>query len=1304
MKKILQSIVLVLLLLAISSNLLASSYSRTAGGSWDDWGWSADWVLVGYSLPAAQILALLFDVEAAYQASKALYNITKFLGARKQLLLHLGERLADAQKYLDRMTRIGGPIGDVLKGPALEAVRELALKLGRKKFSTGLAEIERMALLRVASFAWLMTLLDQIITNILGISTPNYFQYLPDSMRSWVDNNIQLGWSKTGGPWLYYLTWWWLGTPGGMFDDITLFNEGTDPQNLDLNGDRTLGGLNVVGNSWTLSGGTLTFRPIFGGLLRYSGKETLTFETPLSLPMGLQIHVPDPTGTVRLLGKVDNLHGKLWKTGYGTLLMEAPLHVGGLSIDSIFNPKSRWTGKAGPWLILDAGTLGIAPSSVAGPSDLEFHVSDDSRLFALNGDINIPWTLCISPDAQLDVIDNPNDSTFHSITFSGDKYDRGTINQLSHGDLIFEGTDHFEGTINTYDGYGRLVLNGDTGANIQMKGGEIAGIGGTRGDLTARNGAIISPGYNGSFGTLSFGNVDLDSSTILNFTLGLSNRVGNSSKGLIQVNGNLTLAGNLNISAGSGFKSDESYVLFRYGGKLTNNGLGIRSVPEGYNASNFYVQTQMKGQVNLFVDDPEDKPPPDKPPPDKPPPDKPPPDKPPPDKPPPDKPPPDKPPLKGGIFSKFQFWDGGRTAANGIIEGGDGVWNNTDATWSSIDGLSKKRWGGYRAIFGGDPGRIDVQDNVSFRKIDFLANGYTIYSSNNSKLLANDSAAIKVDSTYQAEISAEITGSGSITKKGLGILILSHDNSYTGGTILEEGTLIANTRNALSSGSVTLEDGLLCLGNTQTLEVGSYTQNQDATLALRVNSPTNYDQLMVNGSANLGGTLLIDGKPSNFGKQMPLITTQGLNGRFDNIEFTQTSLKELSANYDDGKNIYVTPHFALIYPYAKTRNARALARHLDLFSNSGRNEEFFNTLADLTLEQVPVALETLVPRQVFALSSIALSVGRSQMHNIQSRPEDLNSGYASYGQLNANTSKPHGLSSVGAPSQMNLMNKAQELWSFYMHGDGSFGRQRQDTEHEVIGYDYGQSGTFAGADYHLNDKIYVGGAVSYTYTDTSLHGDRGSLSTDSYFGHVYTAYVQPKGFNLVSSLSFGDHEFDFKRRALIDTARSQPQSKEVDFQSQVSYNIPLKPNFTVSPYAGLTYSSFWMEEFQEYNSQASLKIRDDQTNSLRSTVGVKAKYGKRFTKGIRKASVETHVGWDHEYCDAQSRAINAEWVGKPVRPFPVQGGRVDPDTLISGVNLRVSITNPLSVTTGYNLAVNQDYVSHSFSVGVNLAF
>jgi uncharacterized protein with beta-barrel porin domain len=101
---------------------------------------------------------------------------------------------------------------------------------------------------------------------------------------------------------------------------------------------------------------------------------------------------------------------------------------------------------------------------------------------------------------------------------------------------------------------------------------------------------------------------------------------------------------------------------------------------------------------------------------------------------------------------------------------------------------------------------------------------------------------------------------------------------------------------------------------------------------------------------------------------------------------------------------------------------------------------------------------------------------------------------------------------------------------------------------------------------------------------------------------------------------------------------------------------------------------------------------------------VKAKYEKRFTKGVQKANVEANLGWDHEYCDAQSRGINAEWLGSGVPSFQVQGGRISPDTLISGVNLRVSITDPLAVITGYNLAANPDYVSHGFSAGVSLVF
>jgi outer membrane autotransporter protein len=129
-----------------------------------------------------------------------------------------------------------------------------------------------------------------------------------------------------------------------------------------------------------------------------------------------------------------------------------------------------------------------------------------------------------------------------------------------------------------------------------------------------------------------------------------------------------------------------------------------------------------------------------------------------------------------------------------------------------------------------------------------------------------------------------------------------------------------------------------------------------------------------------------------------------------------------------------------------------------------------------------------------------------------------------------------------------------------------------------------------------------------------------------------------------------------------------------------------------------------MNGFQEYSSEANLKISHDQTNSLRSTVGVKAQYEKPFTKGIRKASIEANLAWEHEYFDAQTRGINAEWVGSGVPSFQVQRGRIAPDTLISGVNLRLAVTNLLSVITGYDIEANRGYISHNFNVGVNFTF
>ncbi len=63
------------------------------------------------------------------------------------------------------------------------------------------------------------------------------------------------------------------------------------------------------------------------------------------------------------------------------------------------------------------------------------------------------------------------------------------------------------------------------------------------------------------------------------------------------VNGNLTLAGTLNVSALAGFGAGV-YQLFNYTGSLTDNGLALGTLPAGFT---YKIDELTPGQVNLDV-------------------------------------------------------------------------------------------------------------------------------------------------------------------------------------------------------------------------------------------------------------------------------------------------------------------------------------------------------------------------------------------------------------------------------------------------------------------------------------------------------------------------------------------------------------------------------------------------------------------------------------------------------------------------------------------------------------------------------
>ena len=79
-----------------------------------------------------------------------------------------------------------------------------------------------------------------------------------------------------------------------------------------------------------------------------------------------------------------------------------------------------------------------------------------------------------------------------------------------------------------------------------------------------------------------------------------------------------------------------------------------------------------------------------------------------------------------------------------------------------------------------------------------------------------------------------ISGPGNVIQNGPGTTILSGRNTYSGGTIVEPGTLLVNNAQALGTGNVTVNGGVLGADPQPINVLGNYTQNAGGTLQLNI--------------------------------------------------------------------------------------------------------------------------------------------------------------------------------------------------------------------------------------------------------------------------------------------------------------------------------------------------------------------------------------------------------------------------------------------------------------------------------------
>jgi fibronectin-binding autotransporter adhesin len=516
--------------------------------------------------------------------------------------------------------------------------------------------------------------------------------------------------------------------------------------------------------------GALTFN---SGVLENTAAFTSSRAVTLNNPGGSFLTDADLTLTGAIGGA-----GSLTKSGNGALVLTADNNYAGGTIL-----------QAGTLQLGDGGTSGSIQGNIANNGTLVFDRSD-------------------------------------SVAFTGAISGTGALEQQGSGTTVLSAANSYTGP--TAVRAGSLIINGDqsaaTGATSVDSGGTLGGNGTIGGDVTVADGGTLSPGDIGSApGTLTVkGSVTLSDNSNLNVDFGQANVVGGPLNDLVQVNGDLSLGGTLNVSVSSGGTFDPGiYRIIGYTGALTGNGLTIGSVP----SPDYFLQTSIAQQVNLV--------------------------------------------NTNGL--SVNFWDGNGARGDGQVQGGDGVWQNASGNdnWTVIDGsINAPYQDSSFAIFAGAAGTVTVDASlgaINTSGMQFATDGYRVEG--DAIALVGSAPVIRVgDGTtagagMTATIASVLTGSNGLTKSDLGTLVLAGNNTYTGGTTIAAGTLQLGEGG--TNGSIVgdvVDNGTLAFDRSDVQTIGAAISGSGGVTQMGSGTTTLTSNSSYTGATTVsGGTLLING-------------------------------------------------------------------------------------------------------------------------------------------------------------------------------------------------------------------------------------------------------------------------------------------------------------------------------------------------------------------------------------------------------------------------------------------------------------
>jgi outer membrane autotransporter protein len=573
------------------------------------------------------------------------------------------------------------------------------------------------------------------------------------------------------------------------------------------------------------------------------------------------------------------------------------------------------------------------------------------------------------------------------------------------------------------------------------------------------------------------------------------------------------------------------------------------------------------------------------------------------------------------------------------------------------------------------------------------------------------------DAGTASSLTGVISGVGALTKDGAGELTLTGTNTYSGGTTIENGTLMVGSPQALGAGNVTVKGGALTTDPGAITVASNYAQT-GGTLLLHVTgaNPGQYDSLNVGGHATLGGTLqlvALNGFKLGTTQQLTLVTAQGgIQGQFSTFINPFARNGPLQPGLVYGPNSVILEFLKTSFvPFALTRSQRRVAANLDevvaeqspapIRPESSPRDKATAALIDFLFREpatnLPEDFDRIVGTDLSSLYEMSFSGANIQRFNLTERMAEIRQGATGFSSsLSANRQQlPLGKGTVEEKSV--VQPSPENRWGVFVSGNGDFVSVEGDENGH--GYDFTTAGVTLGVDYRITKTLAIGLMGGYAHTWADLARD-GRVTVNTGKGGLYATWWD-RGFYINGFVGGGYDSYDTRRGALQGFANGSTDGTEFDTFADVGYDAKIG-NWSLGPYVTLAYTSTNLDGYSEHGSLAPLHFVSQHEQSLRTDLGFRAEYRIKAWGVELRPSVR--AAWEHEYLYS-ALPIHAGLASGAGDIFTVEGPNEGHDSAIVGAGLNVQLTKSVLLYLDYDGQVGRDrYDSHAVTGGLRWSF